>query len=87
MDKHYRQTGCGEHRDYRELLARADIDAVLCFGLVLKGETSHDGYVAQGAAQGILGAALETDTPILFGVLTCDTYQQAQARALAPEDG
>jgi len=71
----------------RRLAVRDDIDAVLCFGLVLKGETSHDEHVAGAAARGILEASLQTDTPILFGVLTCDTLEQAQARALATEAG
>ena len=71
----------------RRLAVRDDIDAVLCFGLVLKGETSHDEHVAGAAARGILEASLQTDTPILFGVLTCDTLEQAQARALGTENG
>ena len=60
---------------------------MLCFGLVLQGETTHDRYVAQGATQGIQQVALETDTPVLFGVLTCQTLEQARARALAADDG
>ena len=66
---------------------RHDIDAVLCFGLVLKGETTHDHWVAHAATQGILEASLETDTPILFGVLTCNDLDQAKARALPAEKG
>ncbi len=71
----------------RRLAVRDDIDAVLCFGLVLKGETSHDGYIASAAANGILNASLQADTPILFGVLTCETRAQAEARALPAEQG
>jgi len=71
----------------RRLAVRDDVDAVLCFGLVLKGETSHDVYISQAAAHGILQVSLETDKPVLFGVLTCDTEQQARARALARADG
>ena len=71
----------------RRLAVRDDIDAVLCFGLVLKGETSHDGYIASAAANGILNASMQTDTPILFGVLTCETREQAEARALPAELG
>lgn len=66
---------------------REDVDAVLCFGLVLKGETTHDRYVAQGATWGIQQVALECDKPVLFGVLTCDTLEQARARALPEEEG
>jgi len=65
----------------RRLCARRDIAAVLCFGLVLRGETEHDLYLAQACAQGLMRVALETDTPVLFGVLTCSTLEQARARA------
>lgn len=71
----------------RRFARRDDVDAVICLGLVLKGETTHDLYVAQGASQGIQQVMLETDKPVLLGVLTCDTLEQARARALAPEEG
>lgn len=71
----------------RRLARRKDIDAVLCFGLVLTGETTHDKWVAMGATQGITQASLETDKPILFGVLTCQTLEQARARALPVSEG
>ena len=60
---------------------------VLCFGLVLTGETTHDHWVSMGATQGITLASLETDKPILFGVLTCQTIEQARARALPASEG
>lgn len=66
----------------RRLAVREDVAAVLCFGLVLKGETPHDVYISQATSEGILRVSLETDKPILFGVLTCDTLEQARARAL-----
>jgi len=71
----------------RRFARRPDVDAVICLGLVLKGETTHDRYVAQGATDGIRSVMLETDKPVLLGVLTCDTLEQARARALAPEEG
>ena len=71
----------------RRLARRPDVEAVLCLGLVLTGETTHDRYVAQGAARGIAQASLETDKPILFGVLTCQTIEQARARALPAQEG
>lgn len=71
----------------RRLAVRDDVDAVLCFGLVLRGETTHDRYVAGAAMQGILQASFETDKPILFGVLTCDSLEQARARALPAAEG
>jgi 6,7-dimethyl-8-ribityllumazine synthase len=66
---------------------RGDIHAVLCFGLVLSGETTHDRWVSEGATVGIQQVALATDTPVLFGVLTCQTLEQARARALPADQG
>ena len=68
------------------LLARAaarrpDIDGVVCLGCVIRGETSHDQHINDAVAQGVMHAALETDTPIAFGVLTCPTREHALARA------
>lgn len=56
-------------------------NAVVCLGAVIRGETAHFEYVAGGAAQGIARVALDTGIPVAFGVLTCDTAEQAMARA------
>lgn len=56
-------------------------DAVVCLGAVVRGDTPHFEYVAGGAASGIMEASLETGVPIVFGVLTTDTVEQAEARA------
>lgn len=66
---------------------RDDVHAVLCFGLVLTGQTTHDRWVAHGATEGLQKVALETGTPVLFGVLTCQTLEQASARALPADKG
>jgi 6,7-dimethyl-8-ribityllumazine synthase len=71
----------------RRFARREDIQAVICLALVLKGETTHDQWVAHAAAEGILKAGLDTDTPVLFGVLTCGTLEQARARALPESKG
>jgi 6,7-dimethyl-8-ribityllumazine synthase len=71
----------------RRFARRDDVDGVICIGLVLKGETTHDLHVAQGATRGIQQVMLETDKPVLFGVLTCDSLEQARARALPPDRG
>ncbi len=71
----------------RRLALRDDIDAVLCFALVLKGETEHDRYIADAVAQALQGVALQTDKPVLFGVLTCDTLEQARERVLPADQG
>ncbi len=54
---------------------------VLAIGCVIRGETPHFDYVSSEAASGVQLAALETGVPVSFGVLTCDTLEQAEARA------
>ena len=71
----------------RRLARREDIDAVLCFGLVLKGETEHDRYISSAVADGLMRISLDTGKPALFGVLTCNTVEQAQARAKRRDEG
>ena len=55
--------------------------AIICLGAVIKGETGHYDHVAGGAASGVAQAALATGVPVIFGVLTCDTLEQAIDRA------
>eukprot|EP00850_Spirogloea_muscicola_P000194 SM000001S04596 [mRNA] locus=s1:1159695:1161640:- [translate_table: standard] len=56
-------------------------DAVLCLGAVIRGATTHYDAVANGASGGVLSASLKTGVPCIFGVLTCDTMEQAIDRA------
>lgn len=58
-----------------------DTDAVIALGTVIRGETAHFDFVAGECASGLQRAALDTDTPMVFGVLTTDTMQQAIERA------
>ena len=55
--------------------------AVICLGAVIRGDTDHYDHVAGAAASGIAQAALATGVPVIFGVLTCDTLEQAINRA------
>jgi 6,7-dimethyl-8-ribityllumazine synthase len=54
---------------------------VVCLGAVIRGETDHYDYVCAGAARGVQQVALETSVPCAFGVITCDTMEQALARS------
>jgi 6,7-dimethyl-8-ribityllumazine synthase len=54
---------------------------IVALGCVIRGETSHFDYIAGEAASGLQLAAIETGVPVAFGVLTCDTLQQAMSRA------
>jgi 6,7-dimethyl-8-ribityllumazine synthase len=55
--------------------------AVVCLGCVIRGDTDHYDHVAGAAASGIAQAALNCGVPVIFGVLTCDTLEQAIHRA------
>ena len=55
--------------------------AVLCLGAVIRGETSHDQHINRAVSVGIMEANLRHGIPVLFGVLTCDTFDQAIQRA------
>jgi 6,7-dimethyl-8-ribityllumazine synthase len=55
--------------------------AVICLGCVIRGDTDHYDHVAGAAASGIASAALACGVPVIFGVLTCDTLEQAIHRA------
>lgn len=57
------------------------VDGVIVVGLVLRGETPHFDYVCQGVTQGIMDVQLKFSRPIGFGVLMCDTLEQARARS------
>jgi 6,7-dimethyl-8-ribityllumazine synthase len=54
---------------------------VICLGAVIRGQTPHFDYVAAEAAKGIAQAGLETGMPMIFGILTCDSLDQAIERA------
>ncbi len=55
--------------------------AVICLGAVIRGATSHFEYVAGNAAAGVARAAMDTDVPIIFGILTTENVEQATERA------
>lgn len=56
-------------------------DAVICLGTVIRGETSHYDYVCAEVSKGIAQVSLETELPVMFGILTTDTIEQAVVRA------
>ncbi len=55
--------------------------AIICLGTIIRGETGHYDHVASGATTGISQASVATGIPVIFGVLTCDTLEQAINRA------
>ena len=69
----------------REMAQSGQFDAVICLGAVIRGETDHYEHVAGEAAKGIANASVSTGTPVIFGVLTTDTLEQAINRAGAKQ--
>jgi 6,7-dimethyl-8-ribityllumazine synthase len=65
----------------KKLGADGRFDSIICIGCILRGETSHYDYVCSETARGIQLAQLDTGVPMIFGVLTCDTLDQAIERA------
>ena len=64
-----------------ELGENGDYDAIICLGAVIRGETPHFDYVASESAKGVASASMETGIPTIYGILTCNTLEQAIDRA------
>jgi len=69
-------SGAASHAARRE-----DVDAVICLGAVIRGETPHFDYICQAAAIGIMRAGQDSGKPVTFGVISADTPDQAFERA------
>jgi 6,7-dimethyl-8-ribityllumazine synthase len=63
------------------MAAEENIDAVICLGCVIQGDTKHFDFICQAVAQGLTQVALKFNKPVIFGVLTPNTHQQALDRA------
>ena len=65
----------------RKVAASGKFHAVICLGAVIRGETPHFDFVAAGAARGVARVALDSGVPVIFGIVTADTLEQAIQRA------
>ena len=65
----------------RKLATTGRYDAVICLGAVIRGDTPHFDYVAAEVSKGIASASVQTGVPVIFGIITADTMQQALERA------
>ncbi len=65
----------------QEVGRRTEVDAVVCLGAVIRGATPHFDYVAGQAARGIASISLQAGKPVIFGLLTCESMEQALERA------
>ncbi|MBF2007086.1 MAG: 6,7-dimethyl-8-ribityllumazine synthase [Chlorogloeopsis fritschii C42_A2020_084] len=65
----------------RQLALSGRYDAIICLGAVIRGQTPHFDYVSSEVAKGIAAASFQTGVPVIFGILTTDSMQQALERA------
>ncbi len=65
----------------KKLAKSKNFDAVIAIGTVIRGDTPHFDYIAREVAKGVARAGMESDVPVVFGVLTTDTLEQALERA------
>ncbi len=65
----------------QKLAKKNEFDAVICLGAVIRGETPHFDYVSAEVSKGIANVSLKTETPVIFGIITADTVEQAIDRA------
>lgn len=63
------------------LLNTEELDAVICLGCVIQGETKHFDFICNAVSNGIMKVSLDTGVPVIFGVLTTNTLQQAEDRS------
>jgi 6,7-dimethyl-8-ribityllumazine synthase len=65
----------------KKLVRKKKQDAVICLGCVIRGDTPHFDYIASEVSKGVASVGLDSDMPVVFGVLTTDTIEQAIERA------
>lgn len=65
----------------QKLASSGEVDAVVCLGAVIRGETDHYEYICQQTSEALAQIQLRTEVPVAFGVLTCDTLEQAMERS------
>ena len=65
----------------QQMITNTEVDAVVCLGCVIKGDTDHNDHINRAVSQAIMDLNLKHNKPFLYGVLTCDNMDQAAARA------
>jgi 6,7-dimethyl-8-ribityllumazine synthase len=65
----------------QKMAQKPDVDAVICLGCVIQGETKHFDFICHAVAQGITDVSIKFNKPVIFGVLTPNTQEQAMDRA------
>lgn len=62
------------------MLENEDVDAIIAIGCVIRGDTPHFDYICQGTTQGLAELNLHAEVPVIYGLLTCNTPEQAEER-------
>lgn len=65
----------------KKMAQTSNYDAIICLGAVIRGSTPHFDYIASGVSKGVANVGLETGVPVIFGIITSDTIEQALERA------
>ena len=65
----------------KKMVQSSNYDAIICLGAVIRGSTPHFDYIASGVSKGVANVGLETGVPVIFGIITSDTIEQALERA------
>jgi 6,7-dimethyl-8-ribityllumazine synthase len=65
----------------KKMIKQHQVDAVICIGCIIQGETRHFDFIAQATANGIMHLSLECEKPVIFGILTTNNIQQAIDRS------
>jgi 6,7-dimethyl-8-ribityllumazine synthase len=68
----------------RYLIDRGEVDVIVCVGVLINGSTDHYHYIASAVSTGIAELNIIQSVPVLFGVLTCQTEEQARERSIGP---
>lgn len=68
-------------RGAQQVFVDENVDAVICLGCIIEGETKHNEFIAQAVANGIISLSIKYESPFIFGVLTPSNMQQAKDRA------
>lgn len=70
----------------RFLALSGTVDAIVCVGCLIKGDTQHFEYISNAVSVGLMNVGLQTSVPVVFGVLTVNNEQQAKDRAFGPDN-
>ncbi len=68
------------------LAEKKKFDAIICIGVLIKGETKHDRYIADAIAHGLTTISIQHRIPVMFGVLTTENKEQAEARSVGEKN-